>query len=89
VQAVGDGSGPKTTEARIRLARVDVRLGDFSTAAQELDTAAAELAAQRGDPNLSPLLDLARGELEFASGVDQNSRAHFEKAAALWTDDRP
>jgi tetratricopeptide (TPR) repeat protein/predicted Ser/Thr protein kinase len=89
VQAMGDGSGPRTTDARIRLARVDVRLGDFHAATQELKTAETEFAAGHGDRNLAPLLEVVRGELALASGAAQDSRAYFERAAAVWVDDRP
>jgi tetratricopeptide (TPR) repeat protein len=89
VQAMGDGSGPRATDARIRLARVDVRLGDFHAATQELKIAETEFATGHGDRVLAPLLEVVRGELALASGAAQDSRAYFEKAAAVWVDDRP
>ena len=89
MQAMGDGSGPRATDARIRLARVDVRLGDFQAATQELKTAETEFATGHGDRGLAPLLEVVRGELALASGGAQDSRAYFEKAAAVWVDDRP
>lgn len=85
-QAVGDGSGPKSTEARIYLARVNTRLGDFAGAGRGLMTASQELTDQ-GD-NLLPLLHLALGELAYESDRPA-ARMHFAAAAEFWKDATP
>jgi tetratricopeptide (TPR) repeat protein len=88
VRALGDGSGPESPEARIRLALVHVRLGDFATADAELKTAATVLQQGR-DRWLFPLLHTVLGALEYEMGDSSNARRHFRDAAALDQGDLP
>ena len=80
LHALKDGTGRQITEARIRLARTYVRLGDFAQADEELQRAERELQAS---PNASrqSLLSLVRGEWAFESGrPSRELRASFERA---------
>jgi tetratricopeptide (TPR) repeat protein len=83
LHALKDGTGRQITEARIRLARTYVRLGDFAQADEELQRAERELQAS---PNASrqSLLSLVRGEWAFESGrPSRELRASFERARAV------
>jgi tetratricopeptide (TPR) repeat protein len=88
VQAAGDGTGPRATEARLRLGLTHVRLGDLDTAAAELAAAANEVR-QRGQRGLVPQLHASLGELAYQTGDLRAARAEFEQASALWTDALP
>ncbi|HEY6362926.1 MAG TPA: protein kinase [Vicinamibacterales bacterium] len=86
--ALGDGSGPKSAEIRIRLGMVDTRLADTSSADEHLRGAAADLEAG-GERVLVSLLYTAFGELAYESGKLPEARAQFERAAAMWVDEGP
>jgi len=88
MQALGDGKGPAAVQARLYLAHVDIHLGDFASANEELMAAAREVEGG-GDTELTPLLHELRGELSYESGHLNDARAHFAAASQLWTDDRP
>jgi tetratricopeptide (TPR) repeat protein len=88
LDALKDGTGRRSTEARIRLARSDVRLGDLRTAATELDTAERELHAAPNKP-LQALLWLVRGERAYEVGQTREALSSFERASALWGDTIP
>ncbi|MBI3048671.1 MAG: protein kinase [Acidobacteria bacterium] len=85
-EALGDGSGPWSVEARIRLGRTRVRLGDREGAQADLTQAVID---EQRDGALVPLFELARGELAYDSGRPGDARRHFAAAAAYWKDDRP
>ena len=73
-------------DARIALARVDIRLGDLAAAKANL--AEAERAVQSaGELMLLPQLHLALGELAYRSGAETEARDHFTKAAEAWAPD--
>jgi tetratricopeptide (TPR) repeat protein len=72
----------------IALGRVYERLGDFESARKHLEPALAAVDTS-GQLWLAPVAHLALGELEFESGNGRAARAHFDKAAAYWTDDWP
>ena len=88
LEALGDGSGPATSEIRLYLARAAVGLHDFAGAREQLDVAARDIESH-GDENLAPLLHETRGELAYASGNLVEARRHFGTASALWVDDTP
>ncbi|MBI4486289.1 MAG: protein kinase, partial [Acidobacteria bacterium] len=87
-QVLGDGAGPASTEARIRLGRTYARLGDFEAARAALDQAGADLRTTR-ETGLIPLFGLVMGELAYESGRLSDARTHFAAASALWTDTLP
>src|SRR6185436_18023290 len=88
LDALKDGTGRRSTEARIRLARSDVRLGDLPSAGTELDTAERELKAAPNKP-LQALLWLVRGERAYEAGQTREALSSFERASALWGDTVP
>jgi serine/threonine protein kinase/tetratricopeptide (TPR) repeat protein len=88
VRALGDGSGPRAPEARLRLGRTNVYLGDLATAASELSEGAAAVKGT-GQSGLIPLVHTALGELAYESGDVVKARKEFEQASALWTSDLP
>jgi len=83
-----DGAGRRTIEARIRLARTSVRLGDMESADADLALAEKELDAS---PNtgMRALLKLVRGELAHEQGRRAEAHVDFEQAAALWVETLP
>jgi tetratricopeptide (TPR) repeat protein len=87
-QAVGNGSGKDTPQARIHLALAYVRLGKFDAAQTALTQALVDVRA-RGHAGQLPQLYEAMGELALESGRARDARAHFQESAALWTDDLP
>ena len=86
--ALGDATGPNTTEIRIRLGMVATRLGDTANAEVYLRLAATDLEAG-GDRDLLPLLYTALGEQAYEAGNTAGARVEFERSAALWTDETP
>ena len=88
LDALKDGTGRRSTEARIRLAQTYVRLGDFAAAEAELAIGEREL---RAAPNneLRALLSLVRGEWAHESRHVAEARTSFEKASALWVETLP
>ena len=87
-QALGDGLGPDSAQARVHLGRVHVRLADFSAGQAELSQAFDE-AKKRGNSGPLPLLHTAMGELCYESGDHREARKHFQEAAALRKNDEP
>ena len=86
--ALGDGSGPKSTEIRIRLGMVDTRLADTASADEHLRRAAADLEAG-GERVLLPLLYSALGERAYEAGNAAEARSQFARSSAFWTDEGP
>ena len=86
--ALKDGTGRQSTEARIRLARTYVRLGDLGGADAELRRAEGDL---RQSPNegLQALYLLVRGEWAIESMQLKEARASFERASNAWVDMSP
>ena len=82
LEALGDGSGPRAPEARIRLAIVHARLGDFARADTELMQAATELEQGR-DRWLFPLLHTALGAVAYETGRSSDARRHFGDAVGF------
>jgi tetratricopeptide (TPR) repeat protein len=73
-------------DARIALARVNLRLGDFAAAKANL--AEAEKGVQSaGELMLIPQLHLALGELAYQTGAESEALGHFTKAADAWAPD--
>ena len=87
-EALGDGSGPRAPEARIRLAIVHTRLGDFASADTELMKAAGELEQGR-ERWLFPLLQAAFGTVAYERGGLDDARMHFGRAALIEVDPDP
>jgi tetratricopeptide (TPR) repeat protein len=87
-EALGDGSGPRAPEARIRLAIVHTRLGDFASADTELMRAADELEEGR-ERWLFPLLEAASGTVAYERGALGDARMHFGRAAVIEVDPDP
>jgi serine/threonine protein kinase/tetratricopeptide (TPR) repeat protein len=87
-EVLGDGSGPDVADARIRLASVEIRLGEFASAASHLRDArqSVELSGRRKH---LPAIDLLTGELAYESGARSDARGHFSRAAASWIDTFP
>ena len=83
-----DGAGRRTVEARIRLARASVRLGDTESADADLAVAERELD-KSPNSGMQVLLKLVRGELAHERNRRQEARANFEQAAALWIETLP
>jgi eukaryotic-like serine/threonine-protein kinase len=89
LRAASKGSSDRTAAyARIRLAQVYTRLGDFDSARTELATATSNVDA-RGDTGLHPLLYLVRGELALESGRENDARRAFREGAALFVETLP
>ncbi len=86
--AAGSDAGRDDPEVAITLGRVLVRMGDVDNAKGHLERALATVEAT-GYLLFAPLAHMALGELEYESGNALKARAHFEKAAAFWTDDLP
>ncbi len=86
--ALGNGTGPKSTEIRIRLGMVETRLADAAPAEEHLRRAAADLEAG-GERTLLPLLYTALAALSYESGKIPEARAHFLRSAELWVDEGP
>jgi len=85
LEALGDGSGPNASAARIHLGRVRTRLGEVAAADAELGQASR---IARGS-DLLPLLDLVRGELAYETGRLSDARLYVGRAAARITEDLP
>jgi predicted negative regulator of RcsB-dependent stress response len=75
-------------DARIALGTTYVRLGEFELAGKQLDAALADIDAQQS-AQFIPVVRFALGELAYESGKPAEARPHFDKAAALWTDELP
>jgi tetratricopeptide (TPR) repeat protein len=88
LEPIGDGFDQQSLHAWIRLARTRLRLGDF-TAARALLRKADEDVAKRKETEYRPVLYATLGELEYESDRLPEARAHFARAAAMWTDDLP
>jgi tetratricopeptide (TPR) repeat protein len=85
LEALGDGSGPDSTETRIQLGRLYVRLGDPTSAQKLLSKVLADLEG-RSDSELLPALHLVMGELAYEMGQQGEARMHFEQGSAGWVD---
>jgi serine/threonine-protein kinase len=88
LEALKGGTGRRSTEARIRLARTYVYLGDRDAAGRELQHAAQELDAS---PNaeLHSLISLVRAEWEMESQHPREARVSLEAGTAAWNDALP
>jgi len=80
--------GRRGIEARIRLARTLLRIGDVARAETELETARHDLEASPNDA-LQALLLLVSGEWATDSGRRPAARESFERASASWRDALP
>jgi serine/threonine protein kinase/tetratricopeptide (TPR) repeat protein len=81
-------TGTITIAAHLALAGALIRLGDFDAARRHVQPALADI--ERGTlGHLAAVAHTTAGELDIESGRRQDARKHFERAAALWTDDLP
>jgi tetratricopeptide (TPR) repeat protein len=78
--ALKQATGPAAAEISILLAQAQVRLGDLTSPAAHL-TAAEETIRRVGEGRLSPLLELAAGELAIVKGNRTDARRHFANSA--------
>jgi len=88
LEALTGGTGRRSTEARIRLARTYVYLGDRASAERELQLAAQELDASPNE-ELRSLISLVRAEWEVESQHPREARARLEEGTAAWNDALP
>ena len=88
LEALKGGTGRRSTEARIRLARSYLYLGDRAAAERELQLAAQELEASPNE-ELRSLISLVRAEWEMESQRPREARAHLEDGTASWNDALP
>jgi tetratricopeptide (TPR) repeat protein len=88
LQALKDGTGRVSTEARIRLARADLRLGDVHAAQEGLRSADLEIQ-QSPNRSLRALLLLVQGEWASEAAPPPDARHYFEEASRLWSDAAP
>ena len=86
LDALKGGTGRRSTEARIRLARTYVYLGDLQAADSELQIAEKEVA---GNEALRSLWWLVRGEWSRESKRLSDARGAFEQASSLSTGTLP
>jgi tetratricopeptide (TPR) repeat protein len=86
LDALKGGTGRRSTEARIRLARTYVYLGDLQAADSELRLAEPEVAANEA---LRTLWWLVRGEWSRESKRPSDARSAFEQASASSTGTLP
>jgi Tfp pilus assembly protein PilF len=84
VDALKGGTGRRSTEARIRLARTYIHLGDLKAADSELQLAEQELKVSPNEA-LRSLWWLVRGEWLRESKRPLDARAAFEQASASGT----
>jgi len=80
LSALADGTGRQSTEARIRLARTFVRLGDVDKADTELRQAERDLQ-QSPNEALRSLQLLVRGELALELQQVEEAHTSFERAS--------
>ena len=85
LEPIGDGLDQQSLHAWIRLAHTRLRLGDFA-AAQALLRKADDDVAKRTETEYRPVLYTTLGELEYESDRLPEARAHFARAAAMWTE---
>jgi tetratricopeptide (TPR) repeat protein/TolB-like protein len=83
LEALKGGTGRRSIEARIRLARTYVYLGDRVSAERELQLAAQELDASPNE-ELRSLLSLVRAEWEMESQRPREARARLEAGTSAW-----
>ena len=88
LRTVTDGAGRLTTEARIRLARTDLRLGDVAAADEALSRAQEDLDTSPNNA-LRSLMSLVQGERALELHEPAAARDHFARAASFWTEDLP
>ena len=88
LQTIKDGTGRLTTEARIRLARTHLRLGDLDAADEALSRAQEDLDKSPNNA-LRSLMSLVQGERALESQQSAAAREHFARAASFWTEDLP
>jgi tetratricopeptide (TPR) repeat protein len=88
LESVGDGFGQNSLHAWIRLARTQLRLGNFDAARALLQKAGGDGAKPQETEYLA-LLYATSGELEYETGRLTEARAHFNRAAELWADALP
>jgi serine/threonine-protein kinase len=83
LEALKGGTGRRSIEARIRLARTYVYLGDRASAERELQRAAQEFDASPNE-ELRSLLSLVRSEWEMESQRPREARARLEEGTSAW-----
>jgi tetratricopeptide (TPR) repeat protein len=88
LQSIKDGTGRLTTEARIRLARTHLRLGDLAAADEALSRAQDDLDKSPNNA-LRSLISLVQGERALESQQAAAAREYFARAASLWAEDLP
>jgi len=88
LDALKGGTGRRSTEARIRLARTYIYLGDLQAADSALQLAEQELKVSPNEA-LRSLWWLVRGEWSRESQRPRDARHAFEQASASWTGTLP
>ena len=88
LEALKGGTGRRSTEARIRLARTYLYLGDLPASDSELQLAEQELKASPNEA-LRSLWWLVRGEWSRESKRPRDARDAFEQASASWAGTLP
>jgi tetratricopeptide (TPR) repeat protein len=85
---VAQNSAPQfATEAKLRLARVDLRVGNLTTARNLRDAPGGP--GTQSAAGVDSLWHQVMGELAYEEGRVDEARSHFSEAAAKWTDDLP
>ena len=85
LQGLFDDQGNGEEGARVALATVQMRLGDFRNAKLELDRALSAIES-RQLTGLLPLVHNALGQIGYQTGDTATARAHFTTAISSWTD---
>ena len=87
-EALGDGSGRDSADARLYLGLVNVRLGQFDEAQAQLSQASTDVQKLENAEFLAQV-KTALGELAYESSRRDEARRYWSEAAALWIDDLP
>ena len=87
-EALGDGSGRDSADARLYLGLVNVRLGQFDAAQAQLSQASTDVQRLENAEFLAQV-KTALGELAYESNRRDEARRYWSEAAALWIDDLP
>jgi tetratricopeptide (TPR) repeat protein len=88
LQTLKDGTGRLSTEARIRLARTHLRLGNIRAADEALALAQKELEKSPNNA-LRSLLLLVQGERALELSRLDEAREQFQHASSLWAESLP